>query len=137
MQTGERSWLMKGDQFIAEVRNLAELGNNEEAEGATHATLETLKERLAGNEPSNLAAQLPPEIAPYVEGEGGRESFSVGEFYERVAQKEGVGHDEAIRHARAVATVLQTAVTGGEIDDIRSQLGKDYEELFGQPGVSA
>jgi uncharacterized protein (DUF2267 family) len=128
---------MKGDQFIAEVRNLAELGNNEEAEGATRATLETLKERLAGNEPSNLAAQLPPEIAPYVEGEGGRESFSVGEFYERVAQKEGVGHDEAIRHARAVATVLQTAVTGGEIDDIRSQLGNDYEELFGQPGVSA
>ena len=59
---------MKGDQFIAEVKNLAELGNNEEAE---KATLETLRERLAGNEPSNLAAQLPPEIAAYVEGDGG------------------------------------------------------------------
>ena len=127
---------MKGDQFIAEVRNLAELRNNEEAEKAIRATLETLKERLAGNEPSNLAAQLPPEVAPYVEGDGGRQSFSVGEFYDRVAQREGVGHDEAVRHARAVATVVQTAVTGGEIDDIRSQLGNDYEELFGQPGAS-
>src|SRR5215217_802280 len=128
---------MKGDQFIAEVRNLTELDTNEQAREAIRATLETLKERLAGNEPSNLAAQLPPEVAPYAEGEGGGESFPVREFYERVAQKEGVGHDEAVKHARAVATVVQTAVTGGEIDDVRSQLGNEYEELFGQPGASA
>jgi uncharacterized protein (DUF2267 family) len=127
---------MKGEQFIAEVRNLAELDTNEDAQKAIRVTLQTLKERLAGNEPSNLAAQLPPEIAPFVEGEGGREAFSVGEFYERVAQREGVGTDEAIRHARAVATVLQTAVSGGELEDVRSQLGDDYEELFGQPGSS-
>jgi hypothetical protein len=29
------------------------------------------------------------------------------------------------------------AVTGGELDNVRSQLGDDYEELFGQPGASA
>ena len=128
---------MKGEQFIAEVKNLAELDTNEDAQKATRATLETLKERLAGNEPSNLAAQLPPEIAPYVEGDGGREAFSLEEFYDRVAQKQGVDHDEAVRHARPVATVVQTSVTGGELDDVRSQLGDDYEELFGQPGASA
>ena len=128
---------MKGEQFIAEVRNLAELDTNEDAQRAIRVTLQTLKERLAGNEPSNLAAQLPPEVAGFVEGEGGREPFSVEEFYERVAQREGVGTDEAIRHARAVATVLQTAVSGGELEDVRSQLGDDYEELFGQPGSSA
>ena len=128
---------MKGEQFIAEVKNLAELDTNEDAQKATRATLETLKERLAGNEPSNLAAQLPPEIAPYVEGDGGREAFSLEEFYDRVAQKQGVDHDEAVRHARAVATVVQTSVTGGELDDVRSQLGDDYEELFEQPGASA
>ena len=127
---------MKGEQFIAEVKNLAELDNDEDAQKAVRATLETLRERLAGEEPSDLAAQLPPEIAPYVEGDGGRESFSVEEFYDRVAQKEGVFNDEAIRHARAVATVLQTAVTGGELEDVRSQLGNDYEKLFGQPGAS-
>ena len=92
---------------------------------------------MAGNEPSNLAAQLPPEVAPYVEGEGGREAFSVEEFYERVAHKEGVGQDEAVRHARAVATVVQTAVTGGELEDVHSQLGGEYEKLFGQSGASA
>ena len=128
---------MKGEQFIAKVKNLAELDTKEDAQKATRATLETLKERLAVNEPSNLAAQLPPEIAPYVEGDGGREAFSLEEFYDRVAQKQGVDHDEAVRHARAVTTVVQTSVTGGELDDVRSQLGDDYEELFGQPGASA
>ena len=59
------------------------------------------------------------------------------QFYGRVAQKEGVGNDEAVKHARAVATVLQTAVTGGELEDVRSQLGDEYEELFGQPQASA
>jgi len=103
---------MKGEQFIAEVRNLTELDTNEDAEKAIRATLETLKERLAGNVPSNLVAQLPPEIAPYVEADGGREAFSVQEYYERVAQKEGTNSEEAVKHARAVATVLQTAVTG-------------------------
>ena len=128
---------MTGDEFLTEVRNLAELGDNEEAEKAARATLETLRERLAGNEPSNLAAQLPPEIASYVEVTGGQDRFGVDEFYSRVAQREGVSQDEAARHARAVATALQTAVTGGELDDVRSQLGNDYKVLFGQPGASA
>ena len=128
---------MKDEQFIAEVKNLAEIDSDEDARKAIGATLETLRERLAGEEPSNLAAQLPPGIAPYVEGVGGRESFPVQEFYERVAGKEGVGKDEAVRHARAVATVVQTAVTGGELDDVRSQLGDGYKELFGQSGASA
>ena len=128
---------MNGEQFIAEVKNLGEIESDEDAQKAIGATLETLRERLAGEEPSDLAAQLPPEIAPYVEGDGGRESFSVEEFYERVARKEGSSNDEAIRHARAVATVLQTAVTGGELEDTRSQLGDGYEELLGQTGFSA
>ena len=128
---------MNDEQFIAEVKNLAELDADEDAWKVIGATLETLKERLAGEEPSDLAAQLPPEIAPYVEGDGGQESFSVEEFYERVAQKEGVGKDEAVRHARAVATVVQTAVTEGELDDIRSQLSAGYGELFGHTGASA
>ena len=78
---------MNVDQFLAEVKDLVDLGNDEEAEKATRATLEALRERLAGNEPSNLAAQLPPEIASYVEGSGGQGSFDLAEFYRRVAHK--------------------------------------------------
>ena len=128
---------MKGERFIAEVKNLAEIDDDDEARKAIGATLQTLKERLAGNEPADLAAQLPPEIAPSVEGTGGGESFPVEEFYDRVARKEGAGGEEALRHARAVATVVQTAVSGGALEDVRSQLGNDYGELFGQTGASA
>ena len=117
------------------MRDLAEVQTNEEAERAIRATFETLRERLAGNEPNNLADQLPPEIADPLRGEGGRDSFSLAEFYRRVADKEGVEEPEAIRHARAVATVTEEAVTTGEMGHVRDQLNPEYAELFGQPGA--
>ena len=123
---------MRHDEFVARVRDLAELETNEEAERAIRATFETLRDRLAGNEPNNLADQLPEEIAAPLRGEGGRDSFSLTEFYRRVGEKEGVEEPEAIRHARAVATVLEEAVTTGEMDHIRDQLKLEYAELFGQ-----
>ncbi len=123
---------MRHDEFVARVRELAELENNEEAERAILMTFETLRERLAGNEPNNLADQLPEEIAEPLRGEGGRDNFSLAEFYRRVSEKEGVEEPEAIRHARAVATVLEEAVTTGEMDHIREQLKPEYTELFGQ-----
>jgi uncharacterized protein (DUF2267 family) len=125
---------MKHDEFISNVRKLAGLQSNDEAERAIRATFETLRERLAGNEPNNLADQLPPEIADPLRGEGGRDNFSLEEFYQRVGEKEGIDQDEAAQHARAVASVLQEAVTTGEMDDIRDQLKPEYAELFGQYG---
>lgn len=88
------------------------------------------KERLAGNEPDNLASQLPENLANPLRGEGGRQDFSVGEFYERVAQKEGVGEDQATRHAWAVALILQGAATTSEMNHVREQLKDEYAELF-------
>ena len=127
---------MKHDEFRKRVREVAELETNEEAERAIQATFETLRERLAGNEPNNLADQLPPEIAEPLRGKGGQDNFSLEEFYRRVGEKVGVSQDEAAIHARAVASVLQQAVTTGEMDDIRDQLKPDYTELFGQPGAA-
>jgi uncharacterized protein (DUF2267 family) len=132
-KTRERNAL-KRDEFIKRVQELGELGSREEAERATKATLETLKQRLAGYEPDNLAAQLPEDLADPLRGEGGREGFALAEFYRRVAEKEGVDESQAIRHARAVALVLQEAVTTGEMDDVRHQLKEEYAELFGRQG---
>lgn len=123
---------MKHDEFVARVRDLGELGTNKEAERAIRATFETLRERIAGNEPNNLADQLPEEIAAPLRGEGGRDTFSLAEFYRRVSEKEGVEVTEAIRQARAVATVLEEAVSAGEMEHIREQLKPEYTELFGQ-----
>ncbi|CAA9467205.1 MAG: hypothetical protein AVDCRST_MAG25-1676 [uncultured Rubrobacteraceae bacterium] len=124
---------MQRDVFVKRVLEMGELGGHEEAEKAIRATLATLKERLAGNEPNNLASQIPGDLADPLRGEGGREGFALAEFYRRVAEKEGVDESQAIRHARAVALVLQEAVTTGEMDDVRGQLKPEYEELFGRP----
>lgn len=126
---------MNGEQFVAQVRTLAELEDNDRAERAIQSTFQTLRERLAGNEPADLAAQLPPEVAEPLSGSGDRDDFTLEEFYRRVAQKEGASEDEARRHARAVVAVTQEAVTEGELDDIREQLRPEYEELFGEVEV--
>jgi uncharacterized protein (DUF2267 family) len=63
--------------------------------------------------------QLPLETADPLRGEDGRDSFSLAEFYRRIADKEGVEEPEAIRHARAVATVTEEAVTTGERGHVR------------------
>lgn len=113
---------MNADEFVTEVRTVAGFESGDQARDAIRATLATLRERLAGNEPNNLADQLPPGVAEPLRGEGGRDNFSLDEFYDRVAEKEGVGREEAVPHARAVGTVLQRAVTAGEMDDVRWQL---------------
>lgn len=127
---------MNADEFVAEVRTLAELGDTDQAQRAIRATLSTLRERLAGNEPNNLADQLPEEVAEPLRGTGGQDNFSLGEFYDRVAEKEGVAREEAVRHAQAVGAVLQRAATAGELDDVRWQLKDEYAELLGTSNSS-
>jgi uncharacterized protein (DUF2267 family) len=120
------------DELVRQVRELAGVESDEEAERAIRATFETLRERLAGNEPRNLGSQVPAPLREPLMGEGGRDDFSLAEFYNRVAEREGVGEEEAGVHARAAATTPEAAVTPGEMDDVRHQLKPEYTELFGQ-----
>lgn len=123
---------MKHDRFIGLVQDRAQLDSRGAAEVATRATLETLAERLAGNEPSNLAAQLPQGIADGLEQmwAGMGESFDLDEFYQRVSRRENVELSDAAFHSKAVMDVLKEAVSEGEINDIRDQLLPDYAPLL-------
>ncbi|BAY77245.1 hypothetical protein NIES25_37050 [Nostoc linckia NIES-25] len=123
---------MERDEFIRQVQNRAHLSSRGDAELATRATLETLAQRLAGDEPLNAAAQLPRGIAEYMRHEyaGAGDRFSIDEFFERVSQRESVELADAVRHARVVIEVLSQAISRGEIDDIRSQLPSEFDPLF-------
>jgi uncharacterized protein (DUF2267 family) len=121
---------MKADQFIKEVMNRAGLSTRQQAIDATHATLAVLGERLFGGEKEDLAAQLPPELQVYLLEADVSRRFDLEEFFERIGEEEGVGVDEASKHAKAVVSVLCDSVTPGEIMDVRSQLSKDYDVLF-------
>jgi uncharacterized protein (DUF2267 family) len=101
------------------------------AEQAITATLETLSERLTGGEATDLAAQLPEELkAPLQRSaeEAGR--FSLKEFYERVAEREGVDVETARNDSSAVMSVLRLAVTPGQLDDLMAQLPSEFNVLF-------
>lgn len=123
---------MKYDQFIKHVQEEAQLNSREDAERATRATLETIKERIVGNEASQLAAQLPKELGQYLHGREGEDGryFKIDEFCQRVSEKEGVEPSIATNHAKAVFAVLEQAVSPGEFADVRSNFSEDYEELF-------
>lgn len=123
---------MKYDEFIKHVQTVAQLNSREEAERATKATLETIKERIVGNEGKDLASQLPKEIGQYLRGREGEDGqhFPIEEFLKRVSEKEGVDKTTAANHARAVVSVLQDAVSPGEFADVRANFSDDYAELF-------
>lgn len=123
---------MKYDQFIKHVQEQAQLNSREDAERATRATLETIKERIVGNEASQLAAQLPKELGQYLHGREGEDGayFKFDEFCQRVSQKEGVEVSIAVNHAKAVFATLQQAVTPGEFADVRANFSEDYAQLF-------
>ena len=123
---------MKYDEFLGHVQNRAGLSSRAEAERATRATLETLAERLVGGEAYDLAAQLPPELAHYLQlpdaGVGAK--LTLDEFFELVSAREGVDLEDSTLHARVVIGVLTEAVSQGEIKDVRVQLPAAFAQLF-------
>lgn len=129
---------MKYDEFIKHVQSFAQLNSREEAERATRATLEILKERIVGDEASQLAAQLPLELGQYLRGREGQngQHFPLQDFIRLVSEKEGVQPTTAAMHVRAVFAVLQQAVTPGEFADVRANFTDDYKDLFAvQSGI--
>lgn len=123
-------------QYGEFIKRVSEQGGPADTEHARHATtvvLEVLGQRLAGAEPSNLAAQLPEELKePLSSHTGQAESFDVDEFFRRVADREGRGcsPEQAREHAQAVVGTMASFVSEGELNDVRSQLPAGYEILL-------
>jgi uncharacterized protein (DUF2267 family) len=117
------------DEFIKRVQ---ERGGFDTREHAERATLAVLGQRLAGGEPSDLAAQLPGGLAELARYDGPAESFDTAEFYRRVADREQMGctPGQAREHAMAVMSTVVDQITQGERQDLASQLPADYGELL-------
>lgn len=123
---------MKYDEFIKHVQSMAQLDSREEAQRATQATFEIIRERIVGDEAKDLAAQLPQQLGEYLRGREGEngQPFSMTEFVERVSAREQVEPTVAANHIRAVFAVLQNAVTPGEFTDFKANFSDDYIDLF-------
>lgn len=124
---------MTYDEFVEQVQQRGRLSSRAAAERATRVVLETVGERLAGGEPEDLAAQLPPEIGRYLLEPlaGAAVPYDSQDFYELVSQREGVDVQIAAHHVRAVAAVLRDAVSAGEWQDVLAQMPPDIDRLLG------
>jgi uncharacterized protein (DUF2267 family) len=123
---------MKYEEFIKHVQSVAQLNSSEEAERATRATLETIRERIVGNEAKDLASQLPKQLGEFLHGREGEngQHFGLEEFIKMVSEKENVEPTAAVIHVRAVFAVLQSAVSPGEFADLHANFSPDYAEMF-------
>ena len=128
---------MDYDEFLARVGDHGGPTDRAHADAASKQILAALGQRLAGNEPHDLASQLPAEVQqPLLRPTGEAEiGDDLDDFLRRVADREGRGCDteQALAHARAVLGTIAGFVSAGEIEDLRSQLPTGYAAMFEFP----
>ncbi|MBR8743748.1 DUF2267 domain-containing protein [Nocardiopsis sp. MG754419] len=129
---------MRYDEFLARVRDLGEHENQREAEEVTTVVLAVLATRLPAEAVESLAAQLPDPLRRAL-GQVERsapETFGVEEFQSRVATLADGRAYEGERDSRAVLSTVASAVSGGELNRLLSQLPPGYAVLFGKPELA-
>ena len=127
---------MRYDEFLAKVRDRGEYADQAEADRTTRVVLGLLGRRLVDGERKDLAAQLPGELQDAVLTADPQEAFGVEEFLRRLAHQLSASDDTARWDASAVLTTLAEAVSGGELNQILTQLPAGYAPLFGKPDLA-
>ena len=128
---------MKAHEFYAKVRERGGYESAEEAQRNTTIVLGLLGERLVGGESKDLAAQLPVELQPaLLEAGEGAAGIGVEQFLSRAAQALGASEETATWDVSAVLTTVAEAVTGGQLNQVLTQLQPGYAELFGKPDLA-
>jgi uncharacterized protein (DUF2267 family) len=125
---------MDEDAFLTIVEQASGVGR-EAAERAAHAVLQTLADRIDAGEARDLAAQLPPSLAPWLATATPAQSFDRDEFLRRVAERASVDAATAEQHARAVFSALSRAVSPKEWADMAAELPGDYAPLLARGPV--
>jgi uncharacterized protein (DUF2267 family) len=127
--------VMPVDVFLARVSERTGL-DRDGARRATAAVLEALAERIPKGEIEDLIGRLPVQLHEDLRRgaarnpEGRARRMSAEEFVRHVADREGVGSDDVVRHVRAVFETLREAVSVDEFSDITVELPPDFAPLL-------
>ncbi len=124
---------MQMHTFLERTAELAHLASREAAEPLVAATLSTLAERLPHEEAKNLAAQLPEELKVHLADAPDMhhiDKMHTGAFFARIAERLGTDIDGGRSAARAVAQVLQEAISAGQLRHVRQMMPGDLKGLF-------
>jgi uncharacterized protein (DUF2267 family) len=117
------------ERFLEVVQGASGI-DRDVAERAVRAVLTTLGERIERGEARDLAARLPPELAPWIAAGPRGEGFRADEFLRRVAERMAADEGTAEHVTRAVFTALLQAVGPAEWDDLEAQLPSDLAPLL-------
>ena len=129
---------MRYADFIRKVEARAAGGlEPERAEDVTRAVLGALADCLRPDVGQRLAAQLPKQLHPALRAARVAGSQPQADFFiARVCERGGLSRSEAFDHTRAVLNVLAEAVTGRELEHVRSELPVSFETLFMPPAAA-
>jgi len=122
--------------WIKELEDKPDIETPEEAYAVIKAVLQTLRDRLSVNEAANLSAQL-PLIARGIFYEGWKPSsvpnkYNLPEFFGMLRDRLD-GKCEQVdeeRLAGYVIGLLRKHVSGGEMDDVKTNFPKEFSALF-------
>lgn len=129
---------MRCDEFLARVRERGEFHSQDEAQKITEDVLGVLARRISPGEVDDLASQLPRPLGQSLtEAKRERaENFGIEEFYHRVAERTGARPRTAQWDASAVLTTVADVISGGELNQVISQLPSSYAALFGKADLA-
>jgi uncharacterized protein (DUF2267 family) len=97
--------------LVEQVQERAELPTLLMADRAARAVLAVLSDRLAACPSRELAYELPSPLATEISENARAEEFGVGEFYSRIAYREGTTPEIARWHAQVVMSVLRETMS--------------------------
>jgi uncharacterized protein (DUF2267 family) len=129
--------VMPADELVAKVAVQTGLGPDD-ARRAVRAVLETLAERVPPGEVRDVMSRLPREFhedlrAGLSRADDDSRRMPATEFLRRVAEREGVSPELALRHVRALHATLREAVSPEEFADVQVELPNDYDPLLPRP----
>lgn len=129
---------MKYDQFVSVVQDRGEYGSAAEAATVAKSVLRVFAGRIDPGEADDLADQLPPPLDEAVRSgtQGQAEGYGVEEFCRRIARRTGARPSTAEWDASAVLSTVADAITGGELNQLLTQLPSGYATLFGKADLA-
>jgi len=135
--TGLRSFdtsLETTRQWLREVQEEMNLDDEQQAFQIIRAVLHTLRDRLTVEEAAQFAAQLPMLLQGVYYHEWTPRGKPIKmrhrqEFLDRVADRLMREHDPE-EACRAVFTVLERLMSGGEVEDVKSILPESIRDLW-------
>ncbi|MDT4987208.1 MAG: hypothetical protein QOI74_1302 [Micromonosporaceae bacterium] len=131
---------MQYDQLITQIQNETGLTSRDDADEALRATLEALGTGIPEDLADELAAQLPDEIARYLQppamvAAGGSAMINRREFVHRIAEACHVNDDQAAQIIPAMFAAIDRATGGMITTEVRDALPAEMRSLTG-PGTT-